>query len=146
MTDDNLPAVTTPTAPVDASKERSAPRRVTGRLKTALDFIVHEALEMDEAAKRAGLTTRGVRKAMAKPWVAAYMREQRALLLTELTAGNPHHLRTLRGASPNQMVRLGAVRAIEDIVDGRRHGGVSVALNVDVRAGFILDLREDDER
>lgn len=139
---DNLPDAT-PTARPAADQQRSRPRRVTGKLKTALDKIVHEAAEMDVAATAAGITTRAVRMALQKPWVMGYMREQKALLVQELAAGNPHHLRTLRGASPNQMVRLGAVRAIEDIADGRRTGAnVNVAVGVHVQAGFILDLTE----
>jgi len=129
-----------------AEQQRSKPRRVSGRLKVALDAIVHQALEMDAAAKQAGITTRAVRQALQKPWVMGYMREQKALLVQELAASNPHHLRTLRGASPNQMVRLGAVRAIEDIAEGRGTGtNVNVAVGVHVQAGFILDLREDDQ-
>ena len=135
MTNDNLPAAAEPRA--------SKPRRFTGKLKVALDAIVHEAAEMDVAAAAAGLTTRAIRKAIGKPWVIAYMREQRALLLTELTAGNPHHLRTLRGSSPNQLARLGAVREIENIADGRRGGSNNVInVGVHVQAGFILDLTE----
>ena len=134
MTDDNLPA----------EQRASKPRRITGKLKVALDAIVHEAAEMDAAAKQAGMSTRGVRLAMMKPWCQAYLREQRALLVHELHAGNVHHLRTLRSDSPNQLVRLGAVREIESVAEGRR-GGTAINVNVAVRAGFILDLREPDE-
>src|SRR5688572_21974838 len=105
----DIPAPSQSAAPAPVVQNRSRPRRVTGKLQVALDAIVHEGIEMDEAAERAGLTTRNVRLAMQRPWVIAYMREQRAMLVSELTASNPHHLRRMRAGSPNQMVRLGAV-------------------------------------
>jgi hypothetical protein len=140
------PARTNESLPAD--QRPSKPGRVSGKLKIALDAIIFEGAEMDASAKKAGITTRAVRLAMAKPHVIGYMRTQRATLVNELSASNVHHLRTMRAESPNQMVRLGAVRTIEDIADGRGGRGSSVNVNVGVaiQAGFILDLREDDER
>lgn len=131
-TSDNLPAEQRP----------SKPRRVSGRLKAALDAIVYEALEMDEAAKRVGMTTRNIRQAMQRPWVIAYIRQARALLVHELAAGNPRHLQTMRSSSPNGMVRLGAARVIEEIAGGGVNRGTTVNVGVNVAAGYILDLSE----
>lgn len=127
-----------------AEKRPSKPRRVTGALKDALDAIVFEGAEMDAAARRANITTRAVRLAMEKPHVLAYVRAQRALLTSEVHASNVHHLKKLRSDSPNQLARLGAVREIENIVEGRRSNGVAVNVNVDVRAGYVMDLRETE--
>jgi hypothetical protein len=127
-----------------AEQRPSKPRRVTGKLRVAIDAIVHQGLEMDEAAALAGMTTRNVRMALDRPWVRAHLRQERARLVDELTAANPHHLRTMRAGSPNQMVRLAAVRTLEDIGNGGGGGrGTSVNVNVNVQAGYVLDLRED---
>lgn len=123
------------------SKEPAKPYRITGTLKTALDLMVYgnEAgapLEYDEAAKAAGMTVRAMRMALDKAHVGLYLRQQRAIRLASLGATNLHHLATLRGASSNQMVRLGAARTIEDLagngepVTGARPRQPGIVINI----------------
>jgi hypothetical protein len=60
--------------------EKSRAKQVTARLKVAMDAMAHEGLQMDEAAKRAELTTSAVRKALTRPHVLAYLAEQRKIV------------------------------------------------------------------
>ena len=113
-----LPAAA-PSRQKQQAKTRSRAKQVTGSLKVALDLLVRgdeegNALELHEAAKRAGLTTRAVRLAIAKSHVRAYMRKQRDLLTAELGATNIAHIASLRTSS-NQMVRVQSCRLLEEI-------------------------------
>lgn len=122
---ENLPA------PARKPKDKSAPHQVTGKLREACNLMIFgndagEPLEYDEAAKEAGLTVRAMRMALEKPHVRNYLRQQRAILVASFHSTNPLHIARMRDKSSNQMVRLQAARAIEDMggeaaaTDGRR--------------------------
>lgn len=83
---DPLPATAAPSRQKLQVKTASRPKRVSGALRTACDLMIFgdgkgAPLEWDEAAQQAGLTTRTMRLAMARPWVRAYLRVQREILV-----------------------------------------------------------------
>ena len=149
--------MTTVPAEQKASKPRrdkSAPHQVTGKLKTACDFMIYgneagEPLEYDEAAMAAGLTVRAMRMALEKPHVRAYLRQQRAILIASFHSTNPLHIARMRDQSTNQMVRLQAARAIEDMggeaaaTDGRRpmSPGVTIIIGAPTPPAIAVDGR-----
>jgi hypothetical protein len=97
------------------TKERSAPRRVTGRLKVALDDMVWTGVHYSDAAKAAGLTTRAMRVALTKPHVLAYLRAERQSLRASEGPRTLHRLVALRDQDANRAAAVQAARAIEGL-------------------------------
>jgi hypothetical protein len=108
-----------------AARSRSAPGKVSGKLKLVLDRVVNEGADPYEAARAVGMHARSVRKALAKGHVLAYLRAARQVLRETARAQNIHHMIAMRAESSNEMARLGAMKLIEQ-EDGRSDaaGGV----------------------
>jgi len=114
-------AVATPHQAVSV-KYRSAPGRVTGRLKEALDLVVNEGTDPYEAAAKVGLHARSMRLALARKHVLAYLRAQREVLRQRASAQNIFHAVKMRESSTNEMAKLGAMKFIEAIEETPRLG------------------------
>jgi hypothetical protein len=107
---------------------RSLPRRVTGRLKTALDLTIWGGddgmpLEWYEAARQVGLRTRTMRLAIQKAHVRAYIADQRRALLAGISAKNISRAAVLRDQDENRMAALGALKFLEDGGSAGRSAG-----------------------
>lgn len=117
---------------------RSRPFQVTGKLKVAIEAMVWLALPRAQAAEHAGLTEHGLYKALRKPPVrAAYLAELEVLRTSE-RARNIHTLAEVRDQTDNQMARVQAVKALEqmdeqDVSRGRstatNHPGLVIVIN-----------------
>lgn len=119
MTDATLPAPLTRQA-IEA-RGRSAPQRVTGKLKVALDAMVWSGLKRDAAAAEAGMSDHGLREALRRPHVKAHYLHQLEVLRTSERARNVHALADIRDASGNANARVAAVRTLEQMAeDGAR--------------------------
>lgn len=94
---------------------RNERRRVTGRMKVALDSMVFEGLSFNQAATNAGLTVRTMRYALERPHVLRYLREQKQVFRASVSASNIHKLAELRDTAGNAMAQLGAIKVLEQI-------------------------------
>lgn len=111
-----------------ATLERSAPMRCTGRLKRAIDAMVWEGLKRDDAAASAGMTVHSVREALRRPHVKAYYLQQLDVLRTSERARNLLALTEVRDQRDNQMARVQAVKALEQLSDtDQGRGGAAPA-------------------
>lgn len=91
--------------------------RVTGKNKVAIAAMVWEGLNRREAAQRAGLTDHSLYVALSKPHCKAYYMQQLDVLRTSERARNIHTLVDVRDQMSNQMARVQAVKALEQIDD-----------------------------
>lgn len=108
---------TTPQAPAKPPKPERTAVRIGGKLKAALDAMVWEGLPRKEAAAKAGMTEHGLYKALRKPPIrAAYLAELDVLRTSE-RARNIHTLAEVRDQTSNQMARVQAVKALEQLDD-----------------------------
>jgi hypothetical protein len=117
--------------------DRSKPKQVTGRLKTALDLMVWEGAPYDEAAKAVGLAARSMRKALERPHVLAYLAAGKKQLRASESARILRRLVILAHQDDNKNAAVAACRAVEHIPEeeGPRHGQAQVP-------GFVIVLRE----
>lgn len=97
-------------------REGSAPLKVTGRLKRALDLMVWERLTDNKAAVEAGLTISALRMALQRPHVAAYYKAQREVLRQREAPANIHRLLEIRDAA-NNMPAVQAIKVLEQLGD-----------------------------
>jgi hypothetical protein len=106
-----------PTRQAAAIPGRSRRNAVTGKLKSALDLMVWENLRLKDAAEKAGLADASLRFAFRKPHVMAYYHAELKALRDNLRAKNVHRLDTIADDSKNDMARVAAVKAMEQIAD-----------------------------
>lgn len=97
--------------------ERSKPGRVTGRLRTAIHAMVWQGLQRKEAAQAAGLAEHSLYQAFRRPPVKAYYLAELDVLRTSLRARNIHILSEVSEQRDNQMARVNAVKALEQLSD-----------------------------
>ena len=108
---------TFPTRQAAAIPGRSRRDAVTGKLKAALDFMVWDNIKRKDAAEKAGLADASLRFAFRKPHVMAYYHAELKALRDNLRASNLHRLDGIADDSKNDMARVGAIKAIEQIAD-----------------------------
>lgn len=114
-----------PVSPAIASNKASKPAetlRISGRNKVAIDAMVYQGLNRKKAAALAGLKDHALYVALSKPHVKAYYMRQLDVLRTSERARNIHTLVDVRDQKTNQMARVQAVKALEQIdeVDNSR--------------------------
>jgi hypothetical protein len=103
--------------PTPTKIERSAPMKVTGRLKQAIDAMIWQGLTRQEAAEHAKLKEHSLYVAFRKPHVRAYYLAELGALRTSARAKNFHHLEKIAAESANDMARVSAVKAMEALED-----------------------------
>lgn len=96
------------------ANEPKTPLRVKGKLHTAIELMVFEGLEMDDAAAKVGLTTFSVRRALDRPHVIAHLRARREVSRAAACAANIHRLKQIRDAADN-MPAVQAIRSLEQL-------------------------------
>ena len=117
----------TPISPAEAVKERSAPGQVTGKLRRALDAMVWQGLTRRAAAEHAGLSEHSLYAALRKPHVKAHLRAELDVLRENERARNIHALIEVRDQTGNQMARVQAVKALEQLSEeAQRSGGAGM--------------------
>jgi hypothetical protein len=109
--------------------QRSAPMKVSGRLKQAIELMVWQGHSRDEAAKAAGLVPKSLYNALRKHHVKAFLLGELGALRTSARARNFHHLESIAANSANDMARVSAVKAMEALEDEAQQRG-SVAGHV----------------
>ena len=112
--------------------------RINGRNKTAIDAMVWEGLKRSEAAAKAGLTDHALYVALTKPHVRSYYLQQLDVLRTSERARNIHTLAEVRDQDSNQMARVAAVKALEQLDDdetGSKRGNSLPGLQIVVVTG-----------
>jgi hypothetical protein len=128
-----------PTRQALAVKDRSARGRVTGKLKTAIDRMVWFGDKRLDAATAAALTDHGLRTALRKPHVLAYLRSELALLREGERPRNLHRLAALRDQDDNRGAAVAAIKVLEQLTDDPR---APVGITLNLQAGFVIDLSE----
>jgi hypothetical protein len=104
------------------AKGRSAPLKVTGKLKTAVDAMVWLGLRRKEAAEHAGMKHKGIEAALSKPHVKQYYLSQLEVLRTSERARNIHRLTEIRDKADN-MPAVNAIKMLEQIDEASSAAG-----------------------
>jgi hypothetical protein len=86
------------------------------RLVQAL--LAQTKYDLQAAATEANLTTYRAREYLMKPHVLRFLRDQKQALLEEICATNPTTLAEIKASSGNDMARVNAVKALEQLKDG----------------------------
>ena len=98
-------------------KRRTPDPKITARVAAAIELMVEQGLQFDQAAKTVGLHVRAMRKALDKPHVLKYMKERKYVFRESISAANIFTLADVRDNSGNAIARVQAVKALEQIGD-----------------------------
>ncbi|NTG94244.1 hypothetical protein [Rhizobium rhizogenes] len=125
---------------------------VKPRLRKAIEAMVFDGLTRPEAAVIAGMTDHGVRTALTKPHVLAYLNECQEMLRTSARPRALNRVISLVDKADSDRVRLDAAKYIDGMDRGAHQVGatqVNVQVNntVSVTPGYVIRIdRSKDER
>jgi hypothetical protein len=106
-----------PTRQAVAAQDRSAPMKVTGRLRAALLEMVWKGARRAEAAEAAGMTDHSLRAALKKSHVLAFLRAELGALRESERPRTLNRLAELRDQDENKNAAVAAAKALEAIPD-----------------------------
>jgi hypothetical protein len=129
-----------------APTEPIAQRRISKKVRSGIEFMVSgDCKIIKDAAEKAGLSREHFTRELAKPHIAAYMREKvlKQLAIAAARAG------AVKGElldSENEMVRDRASTFVLGLVDIGPASAPALSVNLEVRAGWVVDLTEAPPR
>jgi len=132
-----------PTRQQIAAEGRSAPLKVTGKLKVALDAMVWQGMKRAAAAHHAGLKEQSLYVALLRTHVKAYYLSQLEVLRTSERSRNIHRLTEIRDKADN-MPAVQAIKMLEQLADEAHGPGASAQRAPGVTV--IVMTRADDTR
>lgn len=106
------PAASVPSTLTDKPKRF----KIGPKLKIAIDAIVFDGADMQEAARIAKTSTRAIRKALERGHVVKHLYKRREVLRTHASAQNIKRLVEIRDAADN-MPAVQAIRELEHMGD-----------------------------
>lgn len=136
-----------PSSSVAVPDEPAKRLEIRGKLKAALDAMVWDGLELAEAARNFKMSTFGVRKALAKPHVQAYLKSEKQVLRESLSARNIRRLGEIRDAADN-MPAIQAIRTLEGMGDDQpgASSGASASPGITIRILNVVQAGHADTR
>lgn len=125
-------------------KGDAKPLKVTGRLREALEAMVFKGLKRADAAEAASMTDHGLRQALRRPHVLAFLNEQMEVLRTSARPRALGRITELVEQKDSLRVALEAAKYL-DGMDRPSHtmGAVNVQVNTSVHVespGYVIDL------
>lgn len=116
-----IPPVSAPSQSNPASKPGKE-LRITRKVRTAIHAMVWEGLKRADAAEKAGIKDNSLYIALRRPDVKAFYMRELDVLRTSERARNIHTLAEVRDQTSNQMARVQAVKALEQIDEQAAEG------------------------
>ena len=121
------------------------PPRITARVKRAIEAMVNDGADYQQAAKQVGLSTYALRLAFAKPHVMAFYKTQCQVLRASTTARNIHRLCEIRDAE-NNMPAVNAIKALELIGDEQTTNKQTTSPGVTIRIVNVTATPQQHEQ
>lgn len=125
-----------PTAPI-------APKRISAKVRAAIGYMVNgDCKKICDAAEKAGLARESLSRALSTPHVAEHLRLQtvRRLAIAAARAGST---KVELLDSGNEMVGDRASSFVLGLAGIAPASTPSVSLNIEVKAGYVIDLSDD---
>jgi hypothetical protein len=122
---------------------RSVPRKAQEAFRLMLQ---DPSIDLQKAALAVGTSTYNLRRLLKLPHVAKWARAERSAIISELCAGNMAAIRDIRDRGENQMARVAAVRAAEnlraqDMVESGQLAGTQLP-----GMRIVITVKGDDDR
>jgi hypothetical protein len=121
-------------------------KRISARVRRAIDAMVSgKCKRICDAAEHVGLARESLSRALSTPHVAEHLRQKvlRALAIQAARAG---YVKGELLDSDNEMVRDRASSFVLGLAGIAPAATPTVSLNLEIRAGYVIDLSDDPER
>jgi len=120
-----------------------APKRISKRVRAAIDLMVSgECKKIVDAAEKVGLARESLSRALSTPHVAEHLR-QKVLRHLAIAAARAGSTKVELLDSANEMARDRASSFVLGLAGIQPASNATVSLNVDIRAGWIIDISPD---
>jgi hypothetical protein len=129
-----------PSAP---AADAGAPKRVSKKVSKAIDLMIGgKAKTITEAADQVGLARETLSRNLSRPHVAEIMR-QRVVKSRAMAAGRASAVKIDLMESDNAVVADRASSFVLGLLGIQPATTPSVNLNIEVKAGYVIDLSDD---
>ncbi|MDH2343246.1 hypothetical protein [Bradyrhizobium sp. SSUT77] len=124
--------------------ETRVPRhRIPAKISAAIDLLVSsECKQVKDAAEQVGLRRETLSRALAKPHIADFMRQEVVKNLNKATM-RAGAVKVELLDSPSELVRDRASNFVLGLAGIAPAEQPSINLNVEIRAGYVIDLSDD---
>jgi hypothetical protein len=120
-----------------------APRRISAKVRAAVRAMVEgECKTLKEAAEKAGLARESLSRALSTPHVAEHLRLQTVRRLG-IAAARAGHTKVELLDSDSEIVRDRASSFVLGLAGIAPASTPSVSLNIEVKAGYVIDLSDN---
>lgn len=132
-------------AQVGQPDKPEAPKPITKKIRAAIDaLVIGEVKTVTAAAEKVGIAREYLSRQLSKPHVADYLSQKtRRHLAMATTRAGAVKVELLE--CDNAVVRDRASSFVLGLSGIQPTSLPSVNLNIEVRAGYVIDLRDDDE-
>lgn len=138
----SLQAVAKRAEMLDTTAEPIKHRRISRRIRDACDAIVAgEVRSVTEAAQRANLSREHLSRELSKPHVLALLNQKTCRALA-IGVGRAGAVKLELLDSESDHVRNQASTEVLALAGIRPANQTQVSVNIDLKAGFVIDLRE----
>lgn len=122
------------------------PRAISRRVKAACDaLVVGKVKTVTDAAIIANLSREHLSRELSKPHIAEYLRQRVSRTLAMGAARASARLVELIDAG-SEHVSLDATKHTLGIAGIKPASDAQVSVNIDIKAGYVIDLSEPDDR
>jgi hypothetical protein len=119
-----------------------APRRISAKVRAAIGYMVNgDCKKICEAAEKAGLARESLSRALSTPHVAEHLRLQTVRRLG-IAAARAGHTKVELLDSDSEIVRDRASTFVLGLAAIAPAATPSIALNIEVKAGYVIDLSD----
>lgn len=120
------------------------PRRISKKVLRAIDLMIGGKVKnITEAAKEVGIARETLSRNLSRPDIAENMR-QSVIRSLAMAAGRASAVKVELMESENAIVRDRATSFVLGMIGvAPQQNAASVNINLQVRAGYVLDLRDD---
>lgn len=133
--------------PAQIDQKPAKPRRVTKRLQQAINLILTgECKTQKAAAERMNLTPTHLSRMLSEPHVVAYIEQQTRVALARSQAPAAATLFRLLDQASSEHVQKDVAIHLLGIAGHKPAANTQVSVSVDVRAGYVMDLREPEQQ
>lgn len=121
--------------------------RIPKRIVQLVDLMASgKARSRQAACEQLKLDPSYASRQLRKVHVAAYLEQQTRVMLAQLQAPAAGTLARLMDSAASEHVQNDVAKHVLAIAGHKPRADAQVSVNIDIKAGYVIDLREPDER
>lgn len=140
----SLPATTIEHNPSEIAPKPAKPRKISKRLRQAIDLLVTgECKTQKAAAERMNFAPETLSRALRASHVIAYIEQQTRVALARSQAPAAATLIRLATDAASEHVQKDAAIHLLAMAGHKPKADAQVSVNIDIKAGYVIDLSDE---